>query len=331
MAKRMDWELIGNILKIIVLAGLGVAGIAAILIWDKKSTTRVTLVRIVVQLVSFAALFYFFTFTVPLLYVLLAIFAVTIVLGRLYCGWICPFAFLMDIVTLIRKALKIRYRILPDKLNKSLHKLRYAILLFFLFTPIALWLIQPPPNSAFAVLMAQLLAGPFRPYSVLIDPLIPMVVPWQTSALTLFQINFTYPYVQDILAYAGQNIGQVIAIAFIGLTLTGSLFVRRFWCRFCPTGISLAVLNRFKGFKWAPIFYIEKDEEKCTKCGVCRRVCPSQVTEVYEQKGGKISTSMCVVCARCAEMCPYEDTLKVKLANRTLFKSRNWLEPSTNE
>jgi len=327
----MDWELIGNILKIIVLAGLGVAGIAAILIWDKKSTTRVTLVRIVVQLVSFAALFYFFTFTVPLLYVLLAIFAVTIVLGRLYCGWICPFAFLMDIVTLIRKALKIRYRTLPDKLNKSLHKLRYGILLFFLFTPIALWLIQPPPNSEFAVLMAQLLAGPFRPYSILIDPLIPMVVPWQTSALTLFQINFTYPYVQDILAYAGQNIGQVIVIAFIGLTLTGSLFIRRFWCRFCPTGISFAVLNKFKGFKWAPMFYIEKDEEKCTKCGVCRRVCPSQVTEVYEQKGGKISTSMCVVCARCAEMCPYEDTLKVKLANRTLFKSRNWLEPSSNE
>ena len=237
----------------------------------------------------------------------------------------------MDVVTLIRKALKIRYRILPDKLNKSLHKLRYAILLFFLFTPIALWLIQPPPNSAFAVLLAQLLAGPFRPYSVLIDPLIPMIVPWQTSTITLFQINFTYPYVQDILAYAGQNIGQVIAIAFIGLTLTGSLFIRRFWCRFCPTGISLAVLNRFKGFKWAPLFYIEKDEEKCTKCGVCRRVCPSQVTEVYEQKGGKISTSMCVVCARCAEMCPYEDTLKVKLANKTLFKSRNWLEPSSNE
>jgi polyferredoxin len=179
--------------------------------------------------------------------------------------------------------------------------------------------------------MAQRLAGPFRPYSVLIDPLIPMIVPWQTSTLTLFQINFTYPYVQDILAYAGQNVGQVIVIAFIGLTLTGSLFIRRFWCRFCPTGVSLAVLNRFKGFKWAPMLYIEKDEEKCTKCGVCRRVCPSQVTEVYEQKGGKINTSMCVVCARCAEMCPYEDTLKLKFANKTLFKSRNWLEPSSNE
>ena len=127
---------------------------------------------------------------------------------------------------------------------------------------------QPPPNINFAVVMAQLLAGPFRPYSIMLDPLIPVVVPWKTSALTIFQVNFTYPYVQDILTYAGQNIGQILAVAFIGFTLAGSFFVRRVWCRFCPTGASLAVINRFKGFKWAPLLHIEKEEEKCTKCGV---------------------------------------------------------------
>ncbi len=85
-------------------------------------------------------------------------------------------------------------------------------LLFFLLTPIYLWLIQPPTNSNIAVILAKVLAGPFRPYSVLIDPLIPMIVPWTGGAIALFQINFTYPYVQDILAYAGQNIGQIIAL-----------------------------------------------------------------------------------------------------------------------
>jgi hypothetical protein len=30
-------------------------------------------------------------------------------------------------------------------------------------------------------------------------------------------------------------------------------------------------------------------------------------------------------------MCPYEDALKVKLGNKTVFKSRNWLEPSSSE
>jgi ferredoxin-type protein NapH len=327
----MDWEIIGDILKITVLAGLGVAGILAILIWKRNLTTRVTYIRLVIQAVSFAALFYVFTYTFPLLYVLIIIFAITIVLGRLYCGWLCPFGFVMDLVVMLRKALKIRYRMLPEKLNKTLHQLRYVILLFFLFIPIALWLIQPPPDFNFAVLMVQLLAGPFRPYSVLIDPMIPLVVPWTTGALAVFKINFTYPYVQEFITYVGQNLGQIIAIAFVGLTVAGSFFVRRFWCRFCPTGASLAVMNRFKGFKWAPALHIEKDEEKCTKCGVCKRVCQVQVTDVYEQKGEKINTSMCMLCLRCVEMCPYEDTLKVKLGNKTVFKSRNWLEPSTSE
>jgi polyferredoxin len=161
--------------------------------------------------------------------------------------------------------------------------------------------------------------------------MIPIVVPWTSSALNIFHVNFTYPYVQDIIFWADQNIGQAIAVAFIAATLASSLLFRRVWCRFCPTGASLAVINRFKGFKWAPLLHIEKDEEKCTKCGVCKRVCQSQVQDVYEQKGGKIDTSMCMLCFRCAEMCPYEDTLKVKFGSKTVFKSRNWLEPSTSE
>ena len=327
----MIWEIIGDILRVGVLAGLGVAGIVAILIWKRNLSTKITYIRLVIQGVAFAALFYMFSYTFPLLYVMIAVFAMTIVLGRFYCGWLCPFGLIMDLVIPIRKALGIPYRNVSEKLNKALHQSRYIILLFFLALPIALWLMQPPPNLNFDVLMAQLLAGPFRPYVIMIDPLIPIVVSWKTGALTLFQVNFTYPYVQDILNYSGKNIGQIIAVAFIGLTLTGSFFIRRVWCRFCPTGASLGVVNRFKGFKWAPLLHLDKDEEKCTKCGVCKRVCQLQVPDVYEQKGGKIKTSMCMLCLRCVEMCPYEDAVKVKLGNKTVFKSRNWLEPSTSE
>ncbi len=326
----MNWEIIGDILRTTTLAGLGVAGIVAILIWKKNLATKVTYIRLVIQAVSFATLFYVFTFSIPLLYFVIIVFGMTIVLGRLYCGWLCPLGLIMDIDILLRKAFKIGYRNIPDKLNKSLHQARYIILLFFLVLPVALWLMQPPPNFNFAVVMAQLLAGPFRPYSVLLDPMIPLVVPWK-GPLVINTINLSYPYVQDIINYAGQNIGQTIAIVFVGLMLVGSFVIRRFWCRFCPTGASLAVVNRFKGFNWTPLLHLEKDEEKCTKCGVCKRVCQLQVNDVYEQKGGKIKTSMCMLCLRCAEMCPYEDTLKVKLGNKTLFKSRNWLEPSTSE
>jgi uncharacterized Fe-S center protein len=79
------------------------------------------------------------------------------------------------------------------------------------------------------------------------------------------------------------------------------------------------------------LLHIDKTEEKCTKCGICKRVCPVQVTEVYELKGGDISPSTCLNCTRCVEMCPYEGCLKMKLAGKTLFQSRNWLEPSKIE
>ncbi|MCL4429802.1 MAG: 4Fe-4S binding protein [Chloroflexi bacterium] len=327
----MDLAIVGDLLRLTVLGGLGVAGILAVLIWKKNMSTRITFLRFVIQAVSFAAIFYIFTYTIPLLYVLIILLAMTLFIGKFYCGWLCPFAFIMDIESLVRKAFKKRYRIIPDKLNKSLHQLRYVLLLFFLLTPIALWFLEPPPDTNFAILMVQVLAGPFRPYSIILAPLIPLIVSWTTAPLIINGINFSYPYVQDIITWAGTDIGQTISVVFVGLTLVGSFFIRRLWCRFCPTGVSLAVVNRFKGFKWAPMLHIDKDEEKCTKCGVCKRVCPVQVTEVYEQKGGKIKTSQCMLCARCVEMCPYESTLKVKLGNKTLFKSRNWLEQSKSE
>jgi ferredoxin-type protein NapH len=327
----MSMQIVGDVLRLTVLAGLGVAGILAIMLWKKNKSTRVTFLRFVIQAVSFAAIFYIFTYTIPLLYVLIVIFAITLVVGRFYCGWLCPFAFVMDLESQLRKTLKIRHRLIPDRLTKFLHKSRYVILLFFLFLPIVLWVLEPPLNIDFAVLEAQLLAGPFRPYSILLAPLIPLIVSWTSAPLIVNGINLSYPYVQDILVWAGQNIGQVVAIVFVGITLVGSFFIRRVWCRFCPTGGSFGVLNRFKRFKWVPMLYIDKDEEKCTKCGVCKRVCPAGVTEVYEQKGGKIATSQCMMCARCAEMCPYEGTLKVKLGNKTLFRSRNWLEETKSE
>jgi polyferredoxin len=329
----MIMELIGEILKLTVLAGLAIAGILVILIWKKGLATKVTYLRFVIQVVAMVAVFYLFTYPVWQLIVLIAILIMPIVLGRFFCGWLCPFGLYMDAITLIRKALKVRYRNLPDKLNKFLHNFRYVLLLFFLIVPFILSLTEPPPPGS-AALMALLFAGLFRPLGVLLGPVIPLIVPW-VGPLEIGGVYFSYPYVQDVIFYSNGIFSEIFvtitALIFVALTFVGSFFVRRVWCRFCPTGSSIAILNRFKGFKWAPVLHLDKDEEKCTKCGICKRVCPVQVTEVYEQKGGKITTSMCMLCTRCVEMCPYEDCLKVKLGGKTVFKSRNWLEPAEVE
>jgi polyferredoxin len=330
----MIMELLGEILKLTVLAGLAIAGILVILIWKKGLATKVTYLRFLVQAVAMVAVFYLFTYPVWQLVVLIVILVLPLFLGRFFCGWLCPFGLYMDAITLIRKAAKVRYRILPEKLNKFLHYFRYVLLLFFLIVPFVLALLDPPQSLDLATLLAVLLAGPFEPLRILVGPLIPLIVPWE-GPLAISGVYFSYPYVQEVILYSKVVFSEVpvtiIAWIFVALTFVGSFFIRRVWCRFCPTGASLAVVNRFKGFKWAPLLHLDKDEEKCTKCGICKRVCPVQVTEVYEQKGGKINTSMCMVCTRCVEMCPYEDCLKVKLGGKTVFKSRNWLEPSTIE
>jgi len=317
----MIWDIIGDILRISALAALGIAGILTILIWKQNLRSRITYIRVIIQAVFIGVIFYLLSKPIPLLYYLV-LFPITIVLGRLYCGWLCPFGFLMDITMLLKRISKRSYRILSDKLNKRLHQLRYGIFALILSLPVFLWLNDPPPNLDFAVLFVQFLAGPFKPYTFLIDPMTPYIVPF-VSPLSFLSINFDYPYAQNIISYISGNIGQVIAVAFVCATVAGSLFIKRFWCHFCPTGISLAVLNRFKGFKWAPLMYIDKVEENCSDCGVCKGVCPMQVNELDEQKTGKIKNTMCILCARCVEGCPQPDALKLKLSGLTLFKSRN--------
>jgi polyferredoxin len=323
----MVMELVAELLKLMILAALAIAGVLVITIWKKNQTIKITYIRFVIQAASLAAVYYLFTYPVRPLYIVAFILIMTLVLGRFFCGWICPFGLYMDVLTLIRKGLKIRYRIIPDKLNKLLHNLRYAIIGFFLVLAVILYIIDTPATTKELTLTALGLSGVFEQMYLLLGPVVPLIVPWE-GPLEIGGIYFSFPYIREVMLYSGENFATVAALIFLGLVFVGSFFIRRSWCRFCPTGISLAVVNQIKGFKWAPVLHLDKNETKCTKCGICKRVCPVQVTEVYEEKGGKIMTSMCMLCLRCVEMCPYEDCLRLNLGEKTVFKSRNWLEPA---
>ena len=323
-------EIFGETLKLMVLAGLAIAGILVILIWKKNLATKVTYLRFVIQAASVVAFFYIYTYPIGLLIMLIIILVMSLVMGRFFCGWICPFGLYMDLITEVRKALKIRHRDLSERLNMFLHNFRYVLLLIFLVLPFILILLDPLPSLELGIVLAEVLGGPFKPLNILLGPVNTLIVPWQ-GPLVVSNLNFSYPYVQEIMSYSSGMYNTIFPLIFVALTLIGSFAIRRVWCRFCPTGSSLAVVNRFRGFRWAPALHLDKTEEKCTKCGICKRVCPVQVTDVYEQKGGKIDTSMCMLCLRCVEMCPYEGCLKVKVGRKTAFQSRNWLKPSQND
>jgi ferredoxin-type protein NapH len=264
---------------------------------------------------------------------LVLIIGAPIVLGRFFCGWICPFGLYMDVIGYFRRFLNLSHWSLPEKLNTNLHRLRYVIALVIItlaLLPFLMGIVSLLDLWEFAGLW-----GPFRPLTIMLAPLETLIIPFVPpfgALLTLDGKSLSFPYVGEIMSYTGgKGLALPIALAFVTLNVAMTFKVRRFWCRFCPTGVSIAVVNRLKQFKWAPLLHLNKEEEKCTKCGICKRVCPVQVTEVYEQKGGKITTSMCMLCLRCVEMCPEENCLKFKAGRKTLFKSRNWLEPSQSE
>jgi len=293
--------------------------------WAKYKTKKIRTVRYAVQVLFFFLIFYMSIIGIWKGVLVLVIFGMTIFLGRIFCGWICPFGLYMDTITWLRNTLKMSHWPLPQKLNQTLHKTRY-IIAAMIFATILLGFIL---GSATLLDLPNFiwLRPPFVPFTFFLEPLQPLMLPWKPPFGALFEINgayFTYPYVGEIMIYLQKSrLALPIAYIFTTATLAASFKVRRFWCRFCPTGISLSIINRFKPFHALPLLSLSKDSQKCTKCGICKRVCPVQVTEIYENKTGKVKTSMCILCLRCVEMCPHKNCLSLKFTNKPLHKNCN--------
>ncbi len=250
-----------------------------------------------------------------------------VALGRFFCGWVCPFGLYLDLMTRLRKALRIKHRKFSDKFNQRFHQLGYVIL--------ALIIIVSVVFASQAITGTQLVAGtekggyiwtyfsapfcqvcPMKPLCLLAESSVGLMkMDWLTQNTTgqFFEIGFYLTSTNLII------LAIVTAAAF---------FFRRSWCQICPLGALIALFNRFPPFKWISGVRLNKVEEKCTKCGICKRVCPTQVKDVYEKKGGDVANSQCIYCLRCVEMCPQEDCLQFKVAGKKVVKSRNWLNKS---
>ena len=63
-------EIGADVLRLAALATLGIAGILAILIWKQNLRSRVTYIRLIIQVVALAALFYSRSKSIPLVYFL---------------------------------------------------------------------------------------------------------------------------------------------------------------------------------------------------------------------------------------------------------------------
>jgi NADH:ubiquinone oxidoreductase subunit F (NADH-binding)/ferredoxin len=67
----------------------------------------------------------------------------------------------------------------------------------------------------------------------------------------------------------------------------------------CPAGVCKALIT------------YSIDAEKCTGCGLCIKVCPTQATSGEKKKAHKIDNDKCTRCGACIESCKF-DAINVK-------------------
>lgn len=268
-----------------------------------------------------------------LVIVFASLIGMSLVLGRFFCGWLCPFGLYMDLLTRIRKAIRKRHLSFSDRTNTALGQFRYVI--------IAVMLILSVIFGSYAIFGTQLIPGtiPGGPEGTeagivsninepfcLVCPMRPLCI---LAEAGIGALNWSYisQIVYGPFWITGFYVTSINLTILILVTIL-SLAYRRFWCRICPMGALSGFFSTFTPFKQIALTRLYKDEQKCTKCGICKRVCPTQATDMYEEKGGDVTESRCMLCVRCVELCPYEGALDFRFAGRTIVRSRNWLEKS---
>ncbi len=199
----------------------------------------------------------------------LVVVSLTIVFGRFFCSWVCPFGSLHHFVGFLsHRKKKIAEKIQLNKYHKAKY-IKYFILIFFLST------------AAFPSIAATLQTG-------LLDP-IPLIT--RSFNLLLLPIVDRSVNLASVAERFYEGAWFILVIFFTAVLL--NLVIPRFYCRFiCPLGALFAILSRFA------IWRIGKKVNECSNCKLCEKSCEGGC-----EPAGNIKISECVLCFNCLDDC----------------------------
>ncbi|HID06043.1 MAG TPA: 4Fe-4S binding protein, partial [Armatimonadetes bacterium] len=197
----------------------------------------------------------------------------TLLLGRFFCGWVCPFGALNQFIGWLFNVRPNRERIESNR-YRPLFTIKYYVLAFTLVA------------AAFGSLQIGWL-----------DPICLLHRSIAIAVLPAIDMPTHWIYVRPHEHHWAWLIG------FIFFTIVAlNLLIQRFFCRvLCPLGALLGILARFS------LWRIHRDEDKCVHCGLCLKSCEG-ASDPHEQ----LRKSECMVCFNCIEDCPH-DALNFKL------------------
>jgi Fe-S-cluster-containing hydrogenase component 2 len=103
--------------------------------------------------------------------------------------------------------------------------------------------------------------------------------------------------------YSAFNLLFLVGVLAI---LVGSVFVKNLWCRYaCPYGTLQGILGVLSPIR------LHKDDELCTHCGRCTRVCPNGVD--VASASIEVLSAECMGCVSCVEACPRKGALEMRV------------------
>lgn len=203
----------------------------------------------------------------------------TLLFGRVFCNWICPFGTLHQFVNWLFNIKNNEQRQQSNR-YRMVQSLKYSLLILLLFL------------SALGALQIGLLdpiATIYRAFAVFVSPAWDMMI---GNTINKDWLLFS-PASQARIFTGSFWIGTI----FMGL-VTLNLWFPRFFCRYlCPTGALLGILSYFS------IFRITRNLNKCTDCNLCLNRCEGAC-----QPNSILKLSECFSCFNCLDDCP-EDAL----------------------
>ncbi|MFC1867848.1 4Fe-4S binding protein [Thermodesulfobacteriota bacterium] len=203
-------------------------------------------------------------------------------LGRVFCGYICPMGTTIDVGDRLSGAHA------KNKARKErLRKIKYYLLFFLLGSSLL---------GVSLVFVGSPISLITRFYGLLVYPVI--------ALLGHMGLRIIQPLAEqlDLDAFIFASFAtprfatQLFILLFFVALFAFAKFSPRFWCRYiCPSGALMSLFSRKP-------FFRRRVSDDCTNCGECVRTCP--MNAIRQDMPEVACHEECIVCRKCESVCP---------------------------